>query len=123
MRPRPPRFHLSLQGSCMQSHWFILLPVTFAILSATGCGTGNAEHVAAAPPPQTVSVIEVQPRTVPIFAEYAAQTFARDAAEIRGQVDGYIRKRLFNTGADVKAGETLYILDLRPYQADVAKAT
>ncbi|HMJ61174.1 MAG TPA: hypothetical protein VK493_05395, partial [Bryobacteraceae bacterium] len=79
--------------------------------------------MAAAPPPQTVSVIEVQPRTVPIFAEYAAQTFARDAAEIRGQVDGYIRKRLFNTGTDVKAGEALYILDLRPYQADVAKAT
>ena len=107
----------------MQSHWFIILPVTFAIISATGCSTGNAEHVAAAPPPQTVSVVEVQPRTVPIFAEYAAQTFARDAAEIRGQVDGYIRKRLFNTGTDVKAGEALYILDLRPYQADVAKAT
>jgi membrane fusion protein (multidrug efflux system) len=37
-------------------------------------------------------------------------------------VDGYIRKRLFQTGADVKAGDVLYILDLRPYEADVAKA-
>jgi membrane fusion protein, multidrug efflux system len=106
----------------MPSHLSIVLPITFAILSATGCSNGNAQHVAAAPPPQAVSVVELQPRTVPIFAEYAAQTFARDAAEIRGQVDGYVRKRLFKTGADVKAGEPLYILDLRPYQADVAKA-
>ncbi len=86
-----------------------------------GCGRGNAERVAATPA-VPVSVIEVKPQTVAIYAEYAAQTFARDAAEIRGQVDGYVRKRLFQTGAKVKAGDPLYVLDLRPYQADVAKA-
>ena len=42
--------------------------------------------------------------------------------EVRGRVDGYIEKRLFQTGADVVAGQPLYILDLRPYQADVQKA-
>jgi membrane fusion protein (multidrug efflux system) len=66
--------------------------------------------------------MDVEPRTVPIYAEYAAQTFARDEVEIRGQVDGYVRKRLFQTGGNVKAGDVLYVLDLRPYQADVAKA-
>jgi membrane fusion protein (multidrug efflux system) len=66
--------------------------------------------------------VEVQPETVPIFTEYAAQTYARDSVEIRAQVDGYLRKRLFNTGDDVKAGDVLYVLDLRPYEADVAKA-
>jgi membrane fusion protein (multidrug efflux system) len=86
-----------------------------------GCGRGSG-NVNAAPPPAPVSVVELQPKTVPIYGDYAAQTFARDAVEIRGQVDGYIRKRLFQTGADVKAGQVLYILDLRPYEADVAKA-
>jgi membrane fusion protein (multidrug efflux system) len=42
--------------------------------------------------------------------------------EVRGRVDGYIEKRLFQTGADVVAGQPLYVLDLRPYQADVQKA-
>ncbi len=42
--------------------------------------------------------------------------------EVRGRVDGYIEQRLFQIGADVKAGQVLYMLDLRPYQADVAKA-
>ena len=99
-----------------------LLSLGIAV-SLAGCGTGTASvNGGATPPPPPVTVIEVQPQTVPIFAEYAAQTFARDAVEIRGQVDGYIRKRLFQTGADVKAGDVLYILDLRPYEADVAKA-
>jgi membrane fusion protein, multidrug efflux system len=108
----------------MQVHsklqWFVIFPLALAIVSAAGCSKGNAERTG--PPPPAVSVMEVQPRTVPIYGEYAAQTFARDAAEIRGQVDGYIRKRLFKTGADVKAGDILYILDLRPYEAEVAKA-
>jgi membrane fusion protein (multidrug efflux system) len=72
-------------------------------------------------PPAMVSVVEVQPEDVPIYAEYTAQTFARDLVEVRGRVDGYIEKRLFQVGSDVKAGEVLYTLDLRPYQADVAK--
>ncbi len=76
-----------------------------------------------APPAQPVSFVEVQPEKVPIFTEYAAETYAaRDSVEIRAQVDGYLRKRLFNTGDDVKAGDVLYVLDLRPYEADVAKA-
>jgi len=37
-------------------------------------------------------------------------------------VDGYVEKRLFQIGSEVKAGQVLYELDLRPYQADVAKA-
>jgi membrane fusion protein (multidrug efflux system) len=97
------------------------LATGLAVFLLSGCGRSNS-IVSAAPPPPPVSVVEVEPQTVPIFGEYAAQTFARDAVEIRGQVDGYIRKRLFKTGADVKVGDVLYVLDLRPYEADVAKA-
>lgn len=73
-------------------------------------------------PPPPVSVLAVAPKDVSIYGEYAAQTFARDMVEVRGRVDGFIEKRLFQVGADVKAGQTLYTLDLRPYAADVAKA-
>jgi membrane fusion protein (multidrug efflux system) len=41
---------------------------------------------------------------------------------VRGRVDGYIEKRLFQVGADVRAGQDLYVLDLRPYQAEMARA-
>ena len=104
------------------SRLLLISLVAFAVLTLGGCAGDSAKASAPAPPPTPVSVVNVQPRDVPIYAEYAAQTFARDAVEIRGQVDGYIRKRLFQTGDNVKAGQTLYVLDLRPYEADVAKA-
>ena len=104
------------------SHFAFLSIASLAVFLLTGCSTGTAHATAGARPATPVSVVDVEPRTVPIYAEYAAQTFARDAVEIRGQVDGYIRKRLFRTGADVNAGDVLYVLDLRPYEADVAKA-
>ncbi|HVX67762.1 MAG TPA: efflux RND transporter periplasmic adaptor subunit [Bryobacteraceae bacterium] len=91
------------------------------LMAACGMKGGTAKADSTPPPPQ-VSVIEVGIENVDIFAEYAAQTFARDMVEVRGRVDGYVDKRLFQVGSTVKAGDTLYVLDLRPYQADVSKA-
>src|SRR5690242_11922511 len=96
--------------------------VILAGLSLTGCESTSKAQGAMGFPPAEVSVVEVQPRNVPIYGEYAAQTFARDMVEVRGRVDGYIEKRLFQVGTDVRAGQTLYVLDTRPYSADVAKA-
>jgi len=59
---------------------------------------------------------------VPIFSEYPAQTYARNSVEVRGRVDGYIDKWQFRPGQQVNAGDVLYVLDQRPYQAAVAQA-
>jgi membrane fusion protein (multidrug efflux system) len=91
-----------------------------AVIFSTGCGGAKADKPAG-PPPALVSAMEIQPVDVPIYSEYSAQTFARDLVEVRGRVDGFIQKRLFEVGSDVRAGQVLYELDLRPYQADVAK--
>jgi membrane fusion protein (multidrug efflux system) len=42
--------------------------------------------------------------------------------DVRGRVEGYIEKWLFRPGQEVKAGDPLYILDLRPFQAQVQQA-
>jgi membrane fusion protein (multidrug efflux system) len=91
-------------------------------MAITGCNArANVSSAAAPPPAPEVSVITVNSEDAPIYNEYTAQTFARDMVEVRGRVDGYIEKRLFETGSDVTAGQPLYILDLRPYEADVQK--
>ena len=42
--------------------------------------------------------------------------------DVRGRVEGYIEKWLFRPGQEVTAGQALYILDLRPFQAQVQQA-
>ena len=101
--------------------WPALCLAALSSLLAAGCMDATTA-APQEPPPPTVSVIEVSSEDVPIFSDYAAQTFARDMVEVRGRVDGFIEKRLFDVGSTVKAGQLLYVLDLRPYQAEVAKA-
>lgn len=98
------------------------LMASVLFLSLTlGC-QARGSTTTVAPPAPSVSVITVSPEDTAIYKDYAAQTFARDMVEVRGRVDGYIERRLFDTGADVGPGQALYILDLRPYQAEVQKA-
>jgi membrane fusion protein (multidrug efflux system) len=101
---------------------FSLVLWSLCAAGLAGCGAKADQKKAAAPPPPLVQVVQVEPTDTPIFAEYSAQTFARDLVDVRGRVDGFIQKRLFNVGADVSEGQVLYVLDLRPYEADVAKA-
>lgn len=94
----------------------MLLVTIASLVWSIGCRSA-AQVVAGAPPAPPVLVTEVQPTDVPIYSEYAAQTYARDTVEVRGRVDGYIDKWLFHPGQEVHAGDALYVLDLRPYQA------
>jgi len=98
----------------------LLLAATLAGL--TGCGSKGPQQVSAQGPPPTVEVTTAAPSDVDIYAEYPAQTYARDMVDVRGRVEGYIEKWLFKPGQEVTAGQPLYILDLRPFQAQVQQA-
>ena len=52
-----------------------------------------------------------------ITTELPGRTSAYLIAEVRPQVNGVVQKRLFDEGADVKAGDVLYQIDPAPYQA------
>jgi membrane fusion protein, multidrug efflux system len=88
----------------------------------SGCGTsqGHSQPKEAAKPP--VLIIEVKPADIPIYSEFTAQTYARDMVEVRGRVEGYIERWLYKPGAEVHAGQELYVLDLRLYEASVQQA-
>lgn len=95
--------------------------LVIAAIHAAGCRSAQSQSDSA-PPPPPVEIIEVSATNVPIYSEFAAQTYARDRVEVRGRVDGYIEKWLFQPGARVRAGQVLYVLDSRPYQAAVQQA-
>ena len=88
-------------------------------LCLTGC-KGSAQPPA--PPPPEVSVIEVKPGPVTVYDEYVAQTQAPDTIEIRSQVTGLLERQAFADGSRVKKGDLLYIIDQRPFEAQLAQA-
>src|SRR5947207_3501821 len=97
-----------------------LLLVTAAIaLVAT---TRGKAATTMAPPPPEVGVLSIAGEAVATYREYPARTYARDLVEVRGRVDGYIDRRTFDIGSDVRAGQVLYVLDVRPYEAEVERA-
>ena len=69
-----------------------------------------------------VSVDQLTPQTVNPFSEFSGRINAVDYAEIRPQVVGRITEIRFHDGQRVNAGDILFVIDPRPYEAAVAKA-
>src|ERR1039458_6289344 len=99
----------------------VLLVIPSSILW-NGCSASGQKSGVTGPPPTPVMVTDVTLRNVAIFSEFAAQTYARNMVEVRGRVEGYVDQWLFHPGSDVTAGQVLYVLDLRPYEAALQQA-
>jgi membrane fusion protein (multidrug efflux system) len=93
-----------------------------AVLTVTLPGCGKKPETPPPPPALPVSVIEVQPTSVPISAEAVAQTEGAKEVEIRPRVGGILLKRLYEEGAEVKAGQPLFQIDPVPYRYALAQA-
>jgi len=76
----------------------------------------------AAPPPASVGVITVTEQPVTLSAELPGRTSPFETSDVRPQVDGIIRARLFTEGDYVTAGQPLYRIDPVTYEARVANA-
>jgi membrane fusion protein, multidrug efflux system len=87
------------------------------------CGCGQQNSAGKAPPgPPEVAVVTIQPQQVTITTELSGRTSASLLAEVRPQVNGIIKQRLFTEGSDVKAGQVLFRIDPAPYQASLDNA-
>jgi multidrug efflux system membrane fusion protein len=79
----------------------------------------TAPPVASAP---SVTVAAVNARPVRLWSEFSGRLAAVDSAEIRPEVGGRITDIRFQNGQMVHAGDVLFVIDPRPYEAAVAKA-
>ncbi len=66
-----------------------------------------------------VSVETIKPVTVPGEYEFIAQTAASRTVEIRARVQGFLMKRHFEEGGQVKEGDLLFTIDPRSFEADL----
>ncbi|MBN8842381.1 MAG: efflux RND transporter periplasmic adaptor subunit [Sphingomonadales bacterium] len=65
-------------------------------------------------------VVKIEP--VPLTTSLGGRTVAFETSEVRPQVNGIIRRRLFTEGGFVRAGQPLYQIDASLYQAAVDQA-
>jgi multidrug efflux system membrane fusion protein len=107
----------TLRRQAFGAAMFLLLGGGYALYHA------NAKPAPqAAPAASPVTVQTLKPQSVKPFAEFSGRISAVDYAEIRPQVSGRITEIRFKDGQQVKAGDILFVIDPRPYQAAAAKA-
>jgi membrane fusion protein (multidrug efflux system) len=97
----------------------------YVTLGACGCGKHETSSGAANQQgTPNVTVVTVQPRDVPVSPEFVAQTQSSRQVNIQARVTGFLEKRVYTEGSIVKEGQTLFVMDQKPFlvSLDNAKA-
>ncbi|MGH7260703.1 MAG: efflux RND transporter periplasmic adaptor subunit [Nitrospiraceae bacterium] len=95
-----------------------------AILSLVlaGCGQPAANPEPVTPPPPAVSVADVVVKEVTQWDKFSGHIEAVETVEIRPRVAGYLERLSFKDGNEVKEGEVLFVIDQRPFKAELMRA-
>jgi multidrug efflux system membrane fusion protein len=112
---------------CFASSKWLLNPAWLALLAASlgaailpGCGGTTAGSAAGAKP--RVRVARPIVREVTEYVYYTGRLDAVQSVDIQARVTGYLQSVDFNPGSEVTAGQQLFLIDPRPYQATLDEA-
>jgi membrane fusion protein (multidrug efflux system) len=109
---------LRLRG-CKGRAFFLALGLPLCALLLAACGKE------AAPPPRSapeVSVLAIVPTTIPYTPTFVAQTESSRQVNIVARVSGYLDRVAYKEGEFIKQGQLMYVLDAKPFQAQLNAA-
>jgi membrane fusion protein (multidrug efflux system) len=96
---------------------------SIAVISVmSACDSAKKTAAQQAAMPVVVTVKTVEPQDIPLTLELPGRTTSYGVAEIRPQITGVVKKRLFVEGSFVHAGQALYQIEPAVYQASVDQA-
>lgn len=101
---RSQRSQISGSGWCL---WSLLL--------VAACSPGE-EKAVIMPPPQVVVTTATMSDT-PVVYEFVGKTISSRKVEIRSRVEGFVEQRVYTEGGKVTEGETLFLMDPKPFEA------
>ncbi len=110
---------LTLTQSMFRYSLMAIVIATLAACSQSGTGQAGApvgEQVV------QVTTATIHAQALTLKTELPGRASAYAIAEVRPQVGGILKRRVFQEGADVKAGEVLYEIDASLYQAAESNA-
>ena len=85
-------------------------------------GCGDKPQQQAAPPAPPVTVAQPVKRTVTDWDEFTGRFEAVEEVQVRARVGGFVTSVEFRDGAIVRAGDLLYVIDPRPFEAVALQA-
>jgi RND family efflux transporter MFP subunit len=83
---------------------------------AAGCGPRNTY---VAPPAPDVTVAVPEQRSITVYHYYTGTTQASEVVQIRARVSGYLESIRFQDGSNILQGDLLFVIDQRPYKAQL----
>lgn len=99
-----------------------MLPPAAAAVALTLAGCGQESKQAAAPPPPPVTVAQPVQRMVTDWDEFTGRFDAVQQVQVRNRVTGFVKSIEFKDGDIVHAGDLLYVIDPRQYEAVAEQA-
>lgn len=100
-----------------------LLAASMILLGSCGEKKGEADRAGASTgPTASVVVAPVIQKTVPLVTELTARTDATESVDIRARVKAFLQTQTYTEGTMVKAGQVLFTLDKREYEAQLMQA-
>jgi len=105
--------------------WTLYFPLGLACMFALlSVGCGKKVTAAFEQPPASVTVSTAVSRDVPVYLDEIGKNGAFESVTVTPQLGGRITERHFEDGANLQKGQLLFVIDPRPFQAqlDSAKA-
>ena len=118
--PVPPvrsRWHSLARAVGWTGRSFVVLFGLLLTVAAAGCQPKNREIGPAEVP--VVPVSHPLERVVTDYVDFTGRTDAVQSVNIIPRVTGYLTKMPFEEGSEVKKGDLLFVIDQRPYQAQL----
>lgn len=97
----------------------VALTLAAVLTTASGCTEPNTYQP---PPPPEVTVAEPTARRVADVVEFTGSVRASERVDIRARVKGFLESYHYREGEPVEAGAKLFVIDPKPFQADVDAA-
>src|ERR1700685_746371 len=97
------------------------LAVPAALLATAGCSRSNVQAAPAVPAP-LVTVVKATVQDVPKYLDEIGRNAAFESVTVTPQVGGRVVERHFQDGENLQQGQLLFVIDPRPYKAQLDSA-
>lgn len=101
---------------------FLAAFASLMTLAGTGCDRHESGQAPREQQPAQVRVVTAAPRDIPLSFEYIAQVQSSRQVNIQARVNGFLDKRVYTEGTIVQEGQTLFVMDQKPFKVQLEQA-